>query len=98
MIRRALINQVARNLLALSPSQHATLAEGRLRICKSLFQSNVVKLVTDHQGFALYFSRAPWPWCRDCFCAGAQGPCQADTPFRRHIAFTHTRSVFCTTT
>tara|TARA_R110001599_G_scaffold175875_1_gene367937 strand:- start:125 stop:517 length:393 start_codon:yes stop_codon:yes gene_type:complete len=61
----------------------ATLAEP-LEDLQSLFNPNVVKLVTDHQGYALYFSRAPMPWCRDAF---AQEPKQlpADLPFRRHI-------------
>jgi 3-deoxy-manno-octulosonate cytidylyltransferase (CMP-KDO synthetase) len=29
-----------------------------------LHNPNVVKIVRDHAGFALYFSRAPIPWCR----------------------------------
>ena len=32
---------------------------------------NVVKVVLDAQGFALYFSRAAIPWWRDGFAAGA---------------------------
>lgn len=31
---------------------------------------NVVKVVTDQQGLALYFSRAPIPWDRDAFSRG----------------------------
>ncbi|TXD93119.1 3-deoxy-manno-octulosonate cytidylyltransferase, partial [Mitsuaria sp. TWR114] len=33
---------------------------------------NVVKLVTDAQGLALYFSRAPIPWWRDAPGGGAR--------------------------
>lgn len=33
----------------------------------AVFNPNVVKLVTDARGFALYFSRAPIPWHRDTF-------------------------------
>lgn len=33
----------------------------------AVFNPNVVKLVTDARGFALYFSRAPVPWHRDSF-------------------------------
>ena len=35
-----------------------------------LLNPNIVKLVTDRAGFALYFSRAPIPWHRDAFRAG----------------------------
>lgn len=44
---------------------------------------NVVKVVTDAQGRALYFSRAPIPWWRDAPMAG-QPADGADTPLR-HI-------------
>ena len=83
LIPPALINQVAGNLLAYAEASMATLAE-RLEDLQSLFNPNVVKLVTDHQGFALYFSRAPMPWCRDAFALEPK-TLPADTPFRRHI-------------
>jgi len=31
------------------------------------FDPNVVKVILDHAGYALYFSRAPIPWARDAF-------------------------------
>jgi 3-deoxy-manno-octulosonate cytidylyltransferase (CMP-KDO synthetase) len=34
------------------------------------FNPNVVKVVLDRSGFALYFSRATVPWARDAFAAG----------------------------
>lgn len=37
-----------------------------------LFDPNVVKVVTDRSGRALYFSRAPIPWARDRFGPDAQ--------------------------
>ena len=53
---------------------------------------NVVKVVTDVQGRALYFSRAPIPWWRDAPVAGspAEG---ADTPLR-HIGIYGYRAGF----
>jgi 3-deoxy-manno-octulosonate cytidylyltransferase (CMP-KDO synthetase) len=36
------------------------------------FNPNVVKVVLDRAGYALYFSRATIPWARDAFAAGAQ--------------------------
>jgi 3-deoxy-manno-octulosonate cytidylyltransferase (CMP-KDO synthetase) len=33
------------------------------------FNPNVVKVVLDHAGYALYFSRATIPWARDAFAA-----------------------------
>jgi 3-deoxy-manno-octulosonate cytidylyltransferase (CMP-KDO synthetase) len=44
---------------------------------------NVVKVVLDAAGRALYFSRAPIPWWRDARAAGAT-PLPADAPLR-HI-------------
>ena len=44
---------------------------------------NVVKVVLDAAGRALYFSRAPIPWWRDARAAGAD-PVPADPPLR-HI-------------
>lgn len=34
------------------------------------FNPNIVKVVLDHAGYALYFSRATIPWARDAFAAG----------------------------
>ena len=42
-----------------------------------LFNPNIVKLVTDRSGFALYFSRAPIPYTRD--------PRGGYPPFFRHV-------------
>ncbi|HEY0334626.1 MAG TPA: 3-deoxy-manno-octulosonate cytidylyltransferase [Stenotrophomonas sp.] len=58
-------------LLAGSQAPMATLAtpvEG----AQEVFDPNVVKLVRDDAGHALYFSRAPIPWHRDGFAASRQ--------------------------
>jgi len=47
-----------------------------------LFNPNIVKLVTDAAGFALYFSRAPIPWDRERFPADAP---QLGPGWLRHI-------------
>src|SRR5690606_4045820 len=84
MIPPALIDQVAANLRAFSAASIATLAEP-LQDIDTLFNPNAVKVVTDHQGFALYFSRAPMPWCRDDFAAGRPEHLPQIAPFPRHI-------------
>ena len=53
---------------------------------------NVVKVVTDVHGRALYFSRAPIPWWRDAPVAG-QPAAGADTPLR-HIGIYGYRAGF----
>ncbi|MDP9043683.1 MAG: 3-deoxy-manno-octulosonate cytidylyltransferase, partial [Pseudomonadota bacterium] len=53
---------------------------------------NVVKVVLDASGRALYFSRAPIPWWRDGRAAGA-GPLPADPPLR-HIGIYAYRAGF----
>lgn len=64
-----LIGQVARNLQVHPEAAIATLCQPVTR-AEELFDPNVVKVVTDGAGFALYFSRAPIPWHRDGFAAG----------------------------
>jgi len=61
-----LINQVANNLAQNSKAHIATLAH-KITCADELFNSNVVKVVTNKLGFALNFSRAPMPWARDDF-------------------------------
>lgn len=53
---------------------------------------NVVKTVLDKQGNALYFSRAPIPYPRDAFAAGAGLP--AGLPVLRHIGLYAYRASF----
>ena len=53
-----------------------------------IFNPNVVKVVLDAQGRALYFSRAPIPWQRDAYAAGSGGwtmQAQPPHPVYRHI-------------
>lgn len=62
----ALIRQVAVDLAAHSTAGIATLCS-RIESAAELFDPNIVKVVRDAHGFALYFSRAPIPWDRDGF-------------------------------
>jgi len=48
------------------------------------FNPNVVKVVTDRDGRALYFSRAPIPWSREAFAVD-RARLPATLPARRHI-------------
>lgn len=71
LIPAAVIDQVAANLARHQAASIATLCEEIVQE-SSLLDPNVVKVVTDAQGFALYFSRAPIPFPRDReFGAGA---------------------------
>jgi len=85
LIPPRIINQVAHNLQAEQSASIATLSEPILDV-QSLLNPNVVKVVSDANGMALYFSRAPMPWPRDAF-ATAQG--QQTLPegysWQRHI-------------
>ncbi len=60
----AIIGQVAVNLAAQSKARMATLAVP-LRSIAEIANPNVVKVVTDQQGYALYFSRSGIPFDRD---------------------------------
>jgi 3-deoxy-manno-octulosonate cytidylyltransferase (CMP-KDO synthetase) len=58
-----------------------------------LFNPNVVKVVCDHAGYAMYFSRAPLPWARDAF-AGGQAPLPPGLPCHRHLGIYAYRAGF----
>ena len=57
------------------------------------FSPNVVKVVTDANGRALYFSRAPIPWSRDAFAAD-RDRLPAGLPARRHVGLYAYRAGF----
>ncbi|HEU4623980.1 MAG TPA: 3-deoxy-manno-octulosonate cytidylyltransferase [Steroidobacteraceae bacterium] len=79
----ALIDQVAGLLLANSDAGMATLAAPLTRL-EELLDPNVVKVVADASGRALYFSRAPIPWHRDGAPAGLASQ-RSFAGARRHI-------------
>ena len=66
MMPPALINQVAKDMANHSDASITTLCE-RIETANDLFDPHVVKVVTDSNGYALYFSRATIPWDRDAF-------------------------------
>ena len=70
LIPPALIDQVAANLAANGDAGIATLCE-QISGLEELLNPNVVKVVTDARGMALYFSRASIPWPREAFADGA---------------------------
>ena len=58
-----------------------------------MFNPNVVKVVLDHAGRALYFSRAPIPYARDAF-AHSKDVLPAGLPVFRHIGIYGYRAGF----
>jgi 3-deoxy-manno-octulosonate cytidylyltransferase (CMP-KDO synthetase) len=77
-----LIGQVAANLAANPQAAIATLSEPVLGM-DELRNPNAVKVVTDHQGMALYFSRATIPWPREAFAADESA--MPEGVWQRHI-------------
>lgn len=83
LIPPSVINQVARNLKASFGAGAATLSNP-LTDVEQVFDPNVVKVVADASGYALYFSRAPIPWARDDF-TGGERKMPDEVCFQRHI-------------
>ena len=77
------IEQVAQNLAANTQAGIATLKEP-INDAATVFNPNAVKVVSDRQGLALYFSRAPIPYCRDQWSDG-QGVLPEGVEYWRHI-------------
>ncbi|MDR2877514.1 MAG: 3-deoxy-manno-octulosonate cytidylyltransferase, partial [Chromatiales bacterium] len=67
----ALLDQVAYEALGDREASIATLCTP-IESAHELFDPNVVKVVSDQRGHALYFSRAPIPWARDAFAQEAR--------------------------
>ena len=91
------IEQVADNLAAHPDAGIATLVEP-ITDMANVTNPNVVKAVLDQSGYALYFSRAPVPWCRDEWSRdewcrdewssddwAAKAPLPASSQYWRHI-------------
>lgn len=79
----ALIDAVA-DALRGDPDAAIATAAHPLTTADDFFNPNVVKVVCDVRGRALYFSRAPIPWDRDRF-AVRRDVLPADLPVRRHV-------------
>lgn len=78
-----LIDQVAVDMASHAVAGITTLASP-ITHKETLFDPHVVKVVTDAEGYALYFSRAPIPWHRDEFLEGDR-PLPEGGQFLRHI-------------
>jgi 3-deoxy-manno-octulosonate cytidylyltransferase (CMP-KDO synthetase) len=83
LIEPELISEVARSLAEDSDASIATACHPIID-SESLLNPNVVKVVLDHAGRALYFSRAPIPWPRDHFAIN-QSALPSGLPSYRHI-------------
>lgn len=88
----ALVDQVARDLAGHGSAGMATLAYP-IGDTDTLFDPHVVKVVTEADGYALYFSRAPIPWHRDEFLGGRK-PLPKAVKFLRHIGLYAYRADF----
>jgi 3-deoxy-manno-octulosonate cytidylyltransferase (CMP-KDO synthetase) len=89
LIDPALIRSTAQALFDHPAASMATVSH-RIHDAAEVFNPNVVKVVTDKDGYALYFSRAPIPWARDAwadasFNNAAPAGLPEDLSIQRHI-------------
>lgn len=87
-----LVAQVARNLAERGEAAIATLCT-RIAEAAEFFDPNVVKVVRDAAGYALYFSRAPIPWARDAFAISRE-QLPVEVPHWRHLGLYAYRAKF----
>jgi 3-deoxy-manno-octulosonate cytidylyltransferase (CMP-KDO synthetase) len=89
-----LLDQVADDLARQPDAAIATLCEPLLSV-RQLLDPNVVKLVRNAAGMALYFSRAPMPWQRDGFSTlGPDATISLNDHWFRHIGLYAYRAGF----
>ncbi len=89
LIPPAIIRQVADNLAA-ATAPMATLSVP-IKDAEEAFNPNAVKVVTDKDGYALYFSRASIPWDWDRFAKSHE---QIGDHYQRHIGIYAYRAGF----
>ncbi|MEM9257056.1 MAG: 3-deoxy-manno-octulosonate cytidylyltransferase [Pseudomonadota bacterium] len=92
LIPPGVIDQVASNLRGREDAGIATLCEP-LTESVELRNPNIVKVVTDREDMALYFSRAPIPWPREAF-VNADAALPDGHQWRRHIGLYAYRTAF----
>ena len=87
----SVINQVAENLAKRYEAGAATICT-RIHRVDDLFDPNIVKVVSNRDGYAIYFSRAPIPWDRSHFPNPPRLPPTAE--FYRHVGLYAYRAGF----
>ena len=92
LIDPALIDAVA-DLLRQQPQASMSTAAHPIASVADFTNPNVVKVVLQADGLALYFSRAPIPWWRDGFAQGGIGALPDPAPLR-HIGIYGYRAGF----
>jgi 3-deoxy-manno-octulosonate cytidylyltransferase (CMP-KDO synthetase) len=92
LISPALIRRVAENLAAHRQAAIATACH-RIESATELANPNVVKVVIDAHGYALYFSRAPIPYARDAYAKGIRS-IPDGLPVYRHLGIYAYRTAF----
>jgi 3-deoxy-manno-octulosonate cytidylyltransferase (CMP-KDO synthetase) len=98
LIDPAIVDRVAAELEGDSGAAVATAAHP-IHSAADFFNPNVVKVVCDARGHALYFSRAPIPYARDAFAAlrgkpVTSAPLPEGLPALRHIGLYAYRAGF----
>lgn len=91
LIEPALIEEVALNMAQHNDAAIATACH-QIHDKSQMLNPNVVKVVLDKEGYALYFSRAPVPYLRDAFAS--EGELPHDINVYRHIGIYAYRTSF----
>jgi 3-deoxy-manno-octulosonate cytidylyltransferase (CMP-KDO synthetase) len=95
LIDPQLVRAVAQQLADHDSASMATVCHP-IHDLPSMFNQNVVKVVIDRAGFAMYFSRAPIPYGRDAF-QNMPSRLPPEMPVYRHIGLYAYRAAFLKT-
>jgi len=92
LIPPKLIQQVAKDLSEFKDASISTICTP-IDTVEDLFNPNVVKVVLDRLGYAIYFSRATIPWHRDAFMLDKEA-IPVNVQYYRHLGIYAYRSRF----